>query len=109
MVHMRLKKRELLFKIDMEKGYDFVDWPSISYLFERMGFGTRWKKWMKACVEETIYSMLVNGSPTQPMATSKRLRQGDPLSTLHLHTGREGSNKLVEKTRDLGIIKGFKV
>lgn len=41
LVHMRkkYKKSGLLFKIDMEKAYDFVDWCFVGYLFNRMGFG----------------------------------------------------------------------
>lgn len=41
LVHMRRrdKKQGLLFKIDTEKAYDFVDWIFVGYLFERMGFG----------------------------------------------------------------------
>lgn len=64
LVHMRHKEKILgmLFKIDMEKAYDFVDWSFVGYLFERLDFGWRWKRWMKACVEETMYSVLVNGS-----------------------------------------------
>lgn len=66
LVDMQLREKRLgiLFKIDMEKDYDSVDWNFVSYHFDRMGFGPRWKRWMRACIEGTTYSVLVNGSPT---------------------------------------------
>lgn len=41
MVHIRRKdkKPSLLFKIDIEKTYDYVDWKFVAYLFDKMGFG----------------------------------------------------------------------
>lgn len=40
LVHMRRKEKkpDLLFKIDMEKAYEFVDWSFLGYLFEKDGF-----------------------------------------------------------------------
>lgn len=40
LTHMRLrdKKPVLLFKIDMEKAYDYIDWSFVSYFLDKMGF-----------------------------------------------------------------------
>lgn len=81
----------------------------MDYLFERMGFSSRWCTWMRACIEDTSYSILVNGSPTNPIHANRRLRQGDPLSSFIFTLVAESMNKLVEKARELDIVKGFKV
>ncbi|XP_068651208.1 uncharacterized protein [Aristolochia californica] len=47
-------------KIDFEKAFDPVDWKLVDYLFDRMGFGTRWKFWM-SCISSPSYSVLSSG------------------------------------------------
>lgn len=80
--------------------YDYMDWNFVSYLFDKMGFGPQWKKWMSACVE---------GSPTQPIEAQRGLRQCDSLSPFICTLVGEGLNKLVEKVKSLGIVRGFSV
>lgn len=66
-----------------------------------MGFGYKWKKWMKSFIDDTTYSILVNGSPTAPIAANKGLMQGDPLSPFIFTLVGEGLNRLIDKARDL--------
>lgn len=48
--------------------YDYMDWNFVSYLFDKMGFGPQWKKWMSACVEGSSYSVLVwRALPRNPL------------------------------------------
>ncbi|MCI45686.1 LINE-1 reverse transcriptase like, partial [Trifolium medium] len=43
------KKDLLLFKVDFEKAYDFVDWGYLDDVMGRMAFPTLWRKWIKEC------------------------------------------------------------
>ncbi|XP_016185980.1 uncharacterized protein LOC107627668 [Arachis ipaensis] len=45
-----------------------------------MGFGWRWREWVKECLGTTSISILINGSPSKPFKMERGLRQGDPLS-----------------------------
>jgi len=46
----------------------------------RLCFCEKWVSWIKACLESTLMSILVNGSPTKEFNPKKGLRQGDPLA-----------------------------
>ena len=63
-LNSRLKYRTpgVVCKLDMEKSYDHVNWDTLFYLLERMGFGVQWKGWLKACVTTVRFSVSVNGS-----------------------------------------------
>jgi hypothetical protein len=41
------KVRKLMFKVDFEKAYDFVDWNYLDVVMDRMSFPNLWRKWMK--------------------------------------------------------------
>ena len=46
---------------------------------ENMGFREKWIGWMKWCISNARFSVLVNDTPLGFFQSSRGLRQGDPL------------------------------
>ena len=74
-----------------------------------MGFGLKWRGWIKARVTFVRFSILVNGSPEGFFGRSRGLRQGDPLSSLLFLLIMEVLSKILNKTKENNLIRGFQV
>ena len=96
-------------KLDIEKTYDHVNWEALFYLLNRMGFGLKWKGWIKACVTSVRFSILVNGSLEGFFGSFRGLRQGDPLSPLLFLLIMEVLSRILKKTKENNLIQGFHV
>ena len=59
------KEGGLIVKLDFEKAYDSVDHTFLDDLLRDMGFGSKWRLWMRYCISTPLLSVLVNGSPTR--------------------------------------------
>ncbi|KAK3220389.1 hypothetical protein Dsin_014359 [Dipteronia sinensis] len=96
----------LLLKLDFKKAYNSVDHDFLEAMMVQMGFGTRWRNWMRCCVFSPLMSILVNGSPTKQFRVEIGLRQGDPLLPFLFNIVVEGLSCMITKARDLHLIKG---
>ena len=94
-------------KLDIEKAYDHVNWDCLLSLLDRMGFGSKWISWMRACISTVRFSVIVNGSLTGFFDNSRGLRQGDPLSPLLFLLIMEALSCMLRRSVERGFIKGF--
>ena len=74
-----------------------------------MGFGGRWRRWLKACVNTVYFLVLINGSFAGFFGSSRGLRQGDPLFPHLSLLIMEVLNWILKKIKEGGLIQGFHV
>ena len=96
-------------KLDIEKAYDHVNWDSLFYLLDRMGFWGEMEGWIKACITTVRFFIIVNGSLVGFFGSSRGLRQGDLLSPPLFLLIMEVLSKILKKTEDYGLLHGFHV
>ncbi|GJT40480.1 putative RNA-directed DNA polymerase, eukaryota, reverse transcriptase zinc-binding domain protein [Tanacetum coccineum] len=78
--YKKMNKKVMLFKVDFEKAFDNVSWKYLDFMLHILGFGLTWRSWIKACLDSSRTSILINGIPTSEFNVKCGLRQGDPLS-----------------------------
>ena len=105
----RSKKKMLIFKVDFAKAFDSLNWNFLDNILSQMGFGDRWRAWMKGCFGTTKVSVLVNGSPTKEFRMCKGVRQGDPLAPFLFILAAEGLNVAFAEARRKEIFKGIRL
>lgn len=95
-VMFRKKERVILYKLDIEKPYDQINWCFILKVLMGEGFGRKWIDWILWCIFTAFFSILVNGSLTGYFRSTREIRQRDPLSSHLFVLGIEVLSILIE-------------
>ena len=106
---LRRKEKGILCKLDIEKAYDHIRWDFILQMLERMGFGSKWIRWINWCISTASFSVMFNGSPTGFFRSSRGLRQGDPLSPYLFVIGMEVLSCLLKRAVEDNFISGCRL
>jgi hypothetical protein len=99
----------VLCKLDIEKAYDHVNWEFLLYLLRRSGFSSKWCDWIGFCISTVRFSILINGYPQGFFASSRGLRQGDPLSLLLFVLIMDALSRLMARAIQERYLSGFLV
>ncbi|CAL1377121.1 unnamed protein product [Linum trigynum] len=100
-------KPGLVFKLDIEKAFDNVNWNCLFKILDSFCFPQRAKLWIKGLVTSPVLSVLVNGEAAGFFKTHKGLRQGDPMSPFLFLLVMDILSAMLETLRSEGCISGF--
>jgi hypothetical protein len=101
-----LKKSKLL-KVDMEKSFDLLTRGFLDSVMLQMNFPMVWRSCIKAILSSSRASVLINGSPTQDFASTRGLRQGDPLSPFVFILAMEARSYVIKRACSTGLFSGI--
>jgi len=105
----RKKEKCVYLKVDYEKAHDSIRWDFIYYMLGRLGFCKKWIGWIKNCLETSLVSILVNGSPTSEFFPEKGLRQGDPLTPFFFLIVAEGLVGVVRQVDEKALLDSIEI
>nr|POF27247.1 transposon tx1 uncharacterized 149 kda protein [Quercus suber] len=98
----------MVIKLDLQKAYDRVSWKFIKTVLLHLGFNETFSSWIFSCISSVSFEILVNGGKTKSFKPSRRLRQGDPLSSYLFILGQEILSRLLDQELRQKKICGIK-
>ncbi|XP_022007783.1 uncharacterized protein LOC110907058 [Helianthus annuus] len=99
------KKSGMMFKVDIHKAFDSLNWNFLDSVMEQMNFPDQWRTWIMATLVSARASVLVNGSLTMEFTCYHGLRQGDPLSPFLFVIAMEALTGIMKKAVSEGIFE----
>jgi len=107
--YLKSNQARVLCKFNIEKAFDHVSKEFLLAILEKMGFPSKWMRWISFCISTVRYLVLINGEVSGFFSSSKGLCQGDPLFPLLFILMMEAHRKLINKACEVGLLKGFHV
>ncbi|GJV51398.1 RNA-directed DNA polymerase, eukaryota [Tanacetum coccineum] len=103
------KQRAMVFKVDFAKAYDSIRWDYLEDVLHSFGFGSKWRSWIRGCLNSGMASILVNGSPTSEFQFHRGLKQGDPLAPYLFILVMESLHLSFTRVIEAGIFTGVRI
>ncbi|XP_076884608.1 uncharacterized protein LOC143533847 [Bidens hawaiensis] len=96
----------MIFKVDIEKAFDSVNWRFIDSILAHMRFPDKWRRWVKGTFESARSSILINGSPTAEFDIKRGVGQDDALSPFLFIIVMEVLNVAMKAACSEGLFRG---
>ncbi|GKB00054.1 putative RNA-directed DNA polymerase, eukaryota, reverse transcriptase zinc-binding domain protein [Tanacetum coccineum] len=103
------KKKLFMLKVDFEKAFDTLSWSFLDSIMAQMGFTSKWRQWIFACLNSGYASVLVNGSLLCEIQNEGGLRQGGSTSPLLFILAIEALNVVIIEAKNRSLFRGVEV
>ncbi|XP_012853646.1 PREDICTED: uncharacterized protein LOC105973172 [Erythranthe guttata] len=99
----------LIFKVDMSKAYDRLEWRFLIRAMRNMGFNEQFIDLIYRNISNIWYSVSINGDNYGYFKSSRGVRQGDPLSPMLFILAQQILSHNLNKWQRNGTIFPYKV
>lgn len=96
----------LILKFDFEKAFDSISSDYLDQIMVFMGFGDRWRLWIRGMFKNARSSVLLKGIPSDEFQLFIGLREGYPLSPFLFNIVMEGLHVTMENVVVEGAFRG---
>jgi hypothetical protein len=97
----------LVLKLDYEKAYDRIDWDFLDEMFKSRGFGSIFRKRIKAILHKSSFCVRINDINSSYFVAGKGLKQGDPISPILFNLVADVFSKILFKAATNHLICGL--
>ncbi|KAK2639293.1 hypothetical protein Ddye_027088 [Dipteronia dyeriana] len=80
MLHTKVRRGNVILKIDMSKAYDRVEWKFVDQTLHAFGFPDFFCKMIHNCITTPWFSVMMHGTFKGFFKSKRGLRYGDPIS-----------------------------
>jgi hypothetical protein len=98
-------KKFCVYKLDLAKTYDRVDWGFLEGALKWVGFHSTWIRWIMECVSTISYTVRFNNVQLESFKPLRGLHQGDPLSPYLLLFVADGLSRLFQNEIQQGRLQ----
>ncbi|CAN1193130.1 LINE-1 retrotransposable element ORF2 protein [Linum perenne] len=91
-------------KVDITKAFDSIHWDYLLLIRAAMNIPSQFIEWISVCLQTTMFSVLINGSPFGYFSAKRGVRQGDPLSPSLFVMVMECLHCLLRRAGDAGLL-----
>ena len=93
----------------MSKAYDRVEWMFVVKVMKRLGFNDKYIGLIIKYISTVSYSVLINGEAHGSIVPSRRLRQGDTLSSYLFLLCTKAFSALIADSSSKHVLKGISI
>lgn len=98
-----IKKKGVIFKLDIEKAFNKTRWDFLLSILILKGYLDQWIRWIKVCISSASYSILIKDKPRGYIQASRGIRQGNPLSPFLFVIAMDYLSRLIDKDQQDGV------
>lgn len=95
----------MLLNMDLSKAYGRLSWAYLLVVLKAFGFAKDWISWIVSMISTPLFSIPLNGSPTDTFHSSRGLKQGDPISPFLFILFAQGLSRLITKPKSNNKLK----